>query len=230
MLSAIIVGKKPINKPIDQQIRVNAWLGLVRRKGLGLFQGYTNNASDKGTNEFRQLLTRMTLAHQHFPEHYPELSEERLLATLDVWLAPFLGDVNNLDQLIKIDIIEPLKNCFDWKTQTSLNSLLPTRITVPSGSSIAIIYQLDGPAKVSVRMQEVYGLSATPELCNGNISLLMDLLSPARRSLQLTEDLGGFWKGSYRSIQKEMKGRYPKHFWPDNPEQAKATSKTKAKM
>ena len=230
MLGAIVVDKKRINKAVDQQIRVNAWLEFVRRKGFSLFQGYTNNASDNGTNEFRQLLIRMTLAHQYFPKHYPEINEERLLTTLELWLAPFLGDVNNLDQLIKIDIIEPLKNCFDWEAQTNLNSLLPTRITVPSGSNIAIIYQLNGPAKVSVRMQEVYGLSATPELCNGNVPLLMDLLSPARRSLQLTEDLGGFWKGSYRSIQKEMKGRYPKHFWPDNPEQAKATSKTKAKM
>ena len=79
-------------------------------------------------------------------------------------------------------------------------------------------------------MQEVYGLSSSPEIAGGHISLLMDLLSPARRSLQLTQDLAGFWQGSYKAIQKEMKGRYPKHFWPDDPSQAKATNKTKAKM
>jgi len=79
-------------------------------------------------------------------------------------------------------------------------------------------------------MQEVYGLSSSPELCNGKLALLMDLLSPAHRSLQLTQDLAGFWNGSYRAIQKEMKGRYPKHFWPDKPESANATTKTKAKM
>ena len=79
-------------------------------------------------------------------------------------------------------------------------------------------------------MQEVYGLSSSPQIAGGNVSLLMDLLSPARRSLQLTQDLAGFWQGSYKAIQKEMKGRYPKHFWPDDPAHAKATNKTKAKM
>jgi ATP-dependent helicase HrpB len=79
-------------------------------------------------------------------------------------------------------------------------------------------------------MQEVYGLSSSPQLCKGKVSLLIDLLSPAHRSLQLTQDLEGFWKGSYHAIQKEMKGRYPRHFWPDDPAHAKATSKTKAKM
>ena len=114
--------------------------------------------------------------------------------------------------------------------QTSLDALLPKRLKVPSGSKISISYQLNGPAKLSVRMQEVYSLSSTPVLCKGKIPLLMDLLSPARRSLQLTQDLEGFWKGSYHEIQKEMKGRYPRHFWPSNPESATATSKTKKKM
>jgi len=172
----------------------------------------------------------MTLAHQYFPNDYPEISEANLLITLNTWLAPFLSNVNNLDQLKRVNLVEPLKNCFDWNRQTALDSLLPKQVTVPSGSKISISYQLKGPAKLSVRMQEVYGLSSTPELCKGKVSLLMDLLSPARRSLQLTQDLAGFWKGSYKAIQKEMKGRYPKHFWPDNPEQAKATNRTKAKM
>ena len=172
----------------------------------------------------------MTLAHQHFPERYPELSETVLLKTLETWLSPFLSEVKNLDQLKRVDLIEPLKNCLDWNLQTALDSLLPKRLLVPSGSNIAISYQLNGPAKLSVRMQEVYGLSSTPQLCQGKVSLLIDLLSPARRSLQLTQDLEGFWKGSYQAIQKEMKGRYPRHFWPDNPQEAKATSKTKAKM
>ena len=153
-----------------------------------------------------------------------------MLPTLSTWLAPFLSDVHNLNQLKKVDLIEPLKNCFDWNAQTRLDVLLPKRLKVPSGSNVAISYQLDGPAKLSVRMQEVYGLAETPQLAQGKVPLLMDLLSPARRSLQLTQDLARFWKGSYQAIQKEMKGRYPKHFWPDDPAQSKATSKTKAKM
>lgn len=230
MLNAIIVSKEPINSAIDEAIRTTAWIDLIQRKGFVLFNCCTNNREERDTNQFSQLLTRMTLAHQYVPEYYPKVSEPFMLATIETWLSPFLSDINNVDQLKRVDLVDPLKRYFNWNQQTELDALLPKRLRVPSGSDVPIRYQLDGAAKLSVRMQEVYGLSATPELCNGNVSLTMDLLSPARRSLQLTQDLDGFWKGSYLAIQKEMKGRYPKHFWPDNPAQAKATNKTKAKM
>jgi len=230
MLNAIVVNRMPINTVIDQDIRTSAWIDLIQRKGFGLFHCYTINLSEKDHNQFSQLLIRMCLAHQHFPDEFPEVSEVLILSELETWLSPFLSDVKNLEQLKKLDLVEPLKRIFDWNLQNELDSLLPKRLRVPSGSSVSISYQLNGPAKLSVRMQEVYGLSSTPQLCKGKVPLLMDLLSPARRSLQLTQDLEGFWNGSYQAIQREMKGRYPKHFWPDNPEQAKATSKTKAKM
>ncbi len=230
MLNAIIVNKKPINTPIDEATRTSAWVSLIQKKGFSLFHCFTNNLAEKDNNDFIQLLIRMTLAHRYFPQQYPLITEQHLLATVKIWLAPFLNEIKNLDQLRTFDLIAPLKNCFDWHLQTALDELLPKRLKVPSGSSISISYQLDGPAKLSVRMQEVYGLSSTPQLAKGKVALVMDLLSPARRSLQLTQDLEGFWKGSYFEIQKEMKGRYPRHFWPDNPESAMATSKTKKKM
>lgn len=230
LVNALVVSSKPINTTIDTQTRTNAWIDMIQKRGLGLFNCYTNNPAERDSNEFIQLLTRMTLAHQNFPNQYPPVNEQYLLATLNSWLSPFLNDIKNLDQLKKVDLIAPLKNCMDWNQQTALDALLPKRIKVPSGSNIPICYQLNGPAKLSVRMQEMYGLSSTPKLCEGKITLLMDLLSPAHRSLQLTEDLEGFWHGSYHAIKKEMKGRYPKHYWPDNPADAKATSKTKAKM
>ncbi|WP_353411110.1 ATP-dependent helicase HrpB [Arenicella sp. 4NH20-0111] len=230
MLGALVVRQKPINAPIDVDVRTTAWTSFIKKRGFAVFSMVTNNASVKSKNAFSQLLIRMTLAHRHYPNDYPEISEQSLLARVDSWLAPYLSAVNNLEQLKRIDLIEPLKNCFDWNLQESLNTLLPSSLKVPSGSTVAVSYQLDGPATLSVRMQEVFGMSATPELCNGKIDLLMDLLSPARRSLQLTQDLNRFWSGSYKEIQKEMKGRYPKHYWPDNPAQAKATSKTKARM
>lgn len=230
MLNALVVNKKTINTAIDEQTRTTAWIDLIQKKGFSLFNCFTNNLAERDTNDFIQLLTRMTLAHQSFPEEYTVISEQHLLTTLETWLAPFLSEIKNLDQLRRVNLIEPLKNCFDWNLQTALDELLPKRLKVPSGSNVSISYQLNGPAKLSVRMQEVYGLSSTPELAKGKIPLLMDLLSPARRSLQLTQDLEGFWKGSYHSIQKEMKGRYPRHFWPDTPESATATSKTKKKM
>ena len=230
MLNAIIVNKKPINTPIDEPIRTAAWINLIEKKGFSLFNCFTNNLTEKDNNDFIQLLIRMTLAHTHFSDEFPTINEQYLLSNLDDWLAPFLNNINNLDQLRKVDLVEPLKNCFDWNLQASLDALLPKRLKVPSGSNIPISYQLKGPAKLSVRMQEVYSLSSTPQLCQGKIPLLMDLLSPARRSLQLTQDLQGFWKGSYHEIQKEMKGRYPRHYWPSNPESATATRKTKNKM
>ena len=230
MLNAIIVTSNTINRAIDESIRTKAWLQLISKKGFNLFKCYTHNLEEKNSNEFSQLLTRMTLAHRYFPGDYPEVSEALLLNTLEEWLAPYLNEVKNFDQLKSFDLVTPLKNCFDWNAQTALESLLPKHISVPSGSTISISYQDDGLAKLSVRMQEIYGLSSTPILCKGKVALLIDLLSPASRSLQLTQDLAGFWQGSYKEIQKEMKGRYPKHFWPDNPAKAKATNKTKAKM
>jgi len=230
MLNAIIVNKKSINTGIDEAMRTSAWVNLIKKNGFSLFDAYTNNLAKRDSNAVIQLLTRMTLAHQHFPNDYPKINEKYLLASLDFWLSPFLTGIKSLDQLKKVDLIGPLKSCFDWSAQTALDVLLPKRLRVPSGTSIPITYQLNGPAKLSVRMQEVYGLSSTPVLGKGNIPLLIDLLSPAKRSLQLTQDLAGFWKGSYRAIQKEMKGKYPKHFWPNNPEVAIATNKTKKKM
>ena len=230
MIGSIVVDKSVINETVDESIRTEAWIRLIQKKGFGLFDCATNNVAEKDSNDFIQLLTRMTLAHRFEANDYPTVNEAFLLETLEGWLAPYLSDVHSLAQLKKVPLTEPLKNYFDWSQQTALDSLLPKRITVPTGSSLPVSYQLEGPAKLSVRMQEVYGLSASPVLCNGKVALLIDLLSPARRSLQLTQDLEGFWKGSYQAIQKEMKGRYPKHFWPDNPESAKATSRTKAKM
>ncbi len=230
MLGAITVNKMPINKPLDNETRTAAWIKLVKTRGFSLFDCYGNKVADRDTNQVNQLLVRMALAHQFFPENYPETNESLLLSTLECWLAPYLSDIKTLDHLKKLDLLEPLINRFDWTQQTQMESKLPKRIAVPSGSNIAISYQLDGPARLSVRMQEVYGLSSTPELCDGKLLLVMDLLSPARRSLQLTQDLSGFWRGSYQAIQKEMKGRYPKHYWPDNPATSKATTRTKAKM
>ncbi|MFL0809133.1 MAG: ATP-dependent helicase HrpB [Agarilytica sp.] len=229
-VGAIVVESKPIHTGIDDSVRVSAWIDLIHNKGFSVFDAYTNNPAERDRNPFIQLLIRMTLACQYFPEEYPEIGEQHLLASLEHWISPYLQGVKNIDQLKKLNIVEPLKNCFDWNEMQQLDTLFPHHIKVPSGSNIPITYQYTGPAKLSVRMQEVYGLSSSPTLAKGKLPLLIDLLSPAHRSLQLTQDLEGFWKGSYGDIQKEMKGRYPRHFWPDNPETAIATSKTKKKM
>ena len=172
----------------------------------------------------------MSLASQFMPDTFPAISEQQLIETADDWLGVYLQDINTLEQLKKFNYFEALQNCFDWTQQTALKTLLPLRLTVPSGSNIKINYQLDGPAKLSVRMQEVYGLTSTPMLANGKLPLLMELLSPGKRSLQLTQDLAHFWASSYRDVQKEMNGRYPKQFWPDDPANSAATNRVKSKM
>lgn len=219
-LGAITVSSQPSKQPLDKAQRTQAWLNLFSKHGFQLFNEQTDS---------EQLLTRMSLASTLLPESFPTINRDELRAHSQ-WLAPYLSDIKNLEQLKKFNYGEALKNCFDWQQQNALNELLPLRLTVPSGSNVRITYQLDGPAKLSVRMQEVYGMTSTPLLAQGKLPLLMELLSPAQRPLQLTQDLANFWQTSYRDVQKEMKGRYPKHFWPDNPATSQATNKVKSKM
>ncbi|MEM5549870.1 ATP-dependent helicase HrpB [Pseudoalteromonas neustonica] len=220
-LGAITVSSQPSKHRLDKSERAKAWLALFHKQGFELFN--EQNDSD-------QLLTRMCLASRLMPEQFPELTKQDLIDNAQAWLSVYLEDIKTLEQLKKFNYFSALQSCFNWQQQSALNDLLPLRVTVPSGSNVRIEYQLDGPAKLSVRMQEVYGMLSTPLLAQGKLPLLMELLSPARRPLQLTQDLANFWQGSYRDVQKEMKGRYPKHFWPDDPATSIATSKVKSKM
>ncbi|NOU51013.1 ATP-dependent helicase HrpB [Pseudoalteromonas sp. JBTF-M23] len=221
VIGSLIVDAKPCDKPIDVQARTQAWISLVHKHGLALFSQYP---------QVEQLLTRMTLAQRFYPQEFKQVDEAALLTNLNMWLAPYLDDIKQLDQLKKFDLANALNSILSWELQQRLGDILPVRIRVPSGSNIKVYYQLDGPAKLSVKMQEVYGLNDTPKLCDGQLSLLMELLSPAQRPLQLTQDLANFWQTSYKDVQKEMKGRYPKHFWPDDPSVAQATNKVKSRM
>ena len=220
-LGAITLSSQPSKQKLDKSERAKAWLSLFAKHGFALF----NEQPDA-----QQLLIRMSLASNLMPDKFPQINEQQLIQNAAQWLGVFLEDIKTLTQLKKFNYFEALQNCFDWQQQAALKALLPLRLTVPSGSNIKIEYQLDGPAKLSVRMQEVYGLTSTPMLANGKLPLLMELLSPGKRSLQLTQDLAHFWDSSYRDVQKEMKGRYPKHFWPDDPANSVATNRVKSKM
>ena len=220
-LGAITLSSQPSKQKLDKNERAKAWLNLFKKHGFALFNEQT---------DAQQLLIRMSLAYKLLPEQFPAITEQSLIDQADTWLGVYLQDIKTLEQLKKFNYFEALQNCFDWQQQTALKALLPLRLTVPSGSNIKISYQLDGPAKLSVRMQEVYGMTSSPLLAQGKMPLLMELLSPGKRSLQLTQDLAHFWATSYREVQKEMKGRYPKHFWPDDPANSVATNKVKSRM
>jgi ATP-dependent helicase HrpB len=159
-------------------------------------------------------------------EQWPDVSDQYLLATIETWLAPFLDSISKLSDFQRLDLQSILSGLLPWPLPRQLEELAPKTMTVPSGSSIKIDYT-QSPPVLSVKLQEMFGCLDTPTIANGKVKLMLHLLSPAQRPLQVTQDLAGFWQGSYSEVKKEMKGRYPRHPWPDRPEQALPTKYTK---
>ncbi len=157
---------------------------------------------------------------------WPDVSHEGLLERLDDWLGPWLDPVTLLQDFGKLDLTAILDARLSWDQQQRLQRMAPTRLEVPSGSSIRIDYSTSPPV-LAVKLQEMFGCEQTPTLADGKLALVVHLLSPAGRPLQVTQDLAGFWLSSYHEVKKEMKGRYPKHPWPDDPLLAIATRHTK---
>jgi ATP-dependent helicase HrpB len=157
---------------------------------------------------------------------WPDTSDEGLLSTIDQWLAPFLDGITRASDFTRIRLHDAMDTLLDWQARKRLDTMAPTSITVPSGSSIRIDYAADEPV-LAVRLQEMFGLADTPTIANGRIPLLMHLLSPARRPVQVTRDLRSFWKNAYPEVKKDLKGRYPKHHWPDDPWTAAPTARAK---
>jgi ATP-dependent helicase HrpB len=154
---------------------------------------------------------------------WPAVSDEALATTTDVWLAPWLDGVTRRDHLARLSLTEILRALLPWDKQRELDQLAPTHLQVPSGSNIRIDYLDESAPAVSVRLQEVFGLDATPRIGGGRVPITFKLLSPAQRPVQVTRDLASFWRGSYADVRKDMRGRYPKHYWPENPLEAEAT-------
>jgi ATP-dependent helicase HrpB len=145
-------------------------------------------------------------------------------------LAPYIDGLTRASQLEKLNLMEVIKSMLSWQQQKSVEQHAPDRITVSSGSNIRISYKADHNPTLAVRVQEMFGATETPTICRGQVPLLLHLLSPAQRPIQITSDLKGFWERSYPEIKKELKGRYPKHYWPDDPVLAVATKGVKRKM
>ncbi|MBI3563550.1 MAG: ATP-dependent helicase HrpB [Gammaproteobacteria bacterium] len=174
----------------------------------------------------RQWQARVDCLHRLQPQDWPLVDDTQLLASLETWLLPYIQDLTRLSQLKRVDLLAALRSLLTWKQQSQLDSLAPTHITVPSGSQIRLDYTRSPPT-LAVRLQELFGLADTPRIGGGRIPLVLHLLSPARRPVQITQDLAGFWAGSYHEVKKDLKGRYPKHFWPDDPAHAQATARAK---
>ncbi|WP_394695925.1 ATP-dependent helicase HrpB [Pseudoxanthomonas japonensis] len=157
----------------------------------------------------------------------PDLSDDALMATLDDWLKPAFAGKTRLDALGEDDLANALKSGMEWSLRQRIDQLAPTRITVPSGMERRIDYAHGQPPVLAVKLQELFGLADTPRVADGRVPLLLHLLSPGGKPLQVTSDLRNFWNATYAEVKKEMKGRYPKHPWPDDPWSAQATHRAK---
>jgi len=181
------------------------------------------------TRDLEQWRARVAFARANDPRAsaaWPDVSDAALLAAAGEWLAPWLEGITRRDQLGRLDLRGALHGLLDWDAQRRLDAFAPTHLTVPSGSRIAIDYS-SGVPTLSVRLQEVFGLTASPRVADGRVPVTMELLSPARRPVQVTRDLESFWSRGYHEVRKELKGRYPKHYWPDDPHDATATRRVR---
>ncbi|WP_175252591.1 ATP-dependent helicase HrpB [Pseudomonas sp. BMW13] len=190
---------------LDESARCRALVGLVRRKGLELLPW---------TPELRQWQARVALLREldlqaQGQSEWPDLADAALLASLDQWLRPFLGKVNRLSHFASLDLSAILQTLLPWPLPQRLDELAPRALSVPSGSRIAIDYT-ENPPVLAVRLQELFGLAATPRIAGGRLGLKLHLLSPARRPVQVTQDLASFWANTYLDVKKDLKGRYPK--------------------
>lgn len=175
-------------------------------------------------------LNNTAIKKQFADQPLPDFSEQTLSDTLDEWLQPYLNNENSLKQCFKLDLYSLLLNQLSWEQQQLINQLAPERISVPSGSAVNIDYSDPMQPVLAVRLQEVFGLCDTPTVLNGHCKLMMHLLSPARHPMQVTQDLNSFWKTTYHDVKKDLRGKYKRHYWPDDPFTAQATSKTKKQM
>jgi ATP-dependent helicase HrpB len=217
-LGAIRLGERRLENPDSERV-MSALLAGIRELGLDVLPW---------TKEARALRQRLAFARDvdtHAPRPWPDVSDDALLATLEDWLAPWLTNMSRRDHLARLDTTAIIAALLDWNQRQRLDELAPTHLQVPSGSRIPIDYS--AAPTVAVRLQEVFGLSTTPAVGGGRVPLTLQLLSPAHRPVQVTKDLASFWARGYMEVKKELKGRYPKHYWPDDPTTAVATARAR---
>jgi ATP-dependent helicase HrpB len=219
-LDALILEATPLIKPSSEAV-LAALLSGIRSLGLAALPW-----SDKA----RELQARLESMHFWQPEAgWPDVSDACLLQSLEQWLRPYLTGMRSAEQLRRLDLYAILCGMLDWQQQSRLEREAPTHLTVPSGSHVRLHYTPGESPVLAVRLQEMFGLADTPKICNNRVPVLLHLLSPAQRPVQITQDLHGFWQGAYHEVKKELRGRYPKHHWPDDPWLAQPTRRIKSR-
>ncbi len=217
MLGAIILEEKPLRDP-DPAGLAAAVAAQLRRESLSRLPW------DDGASALR---ARLAFCRHHLGDPWPAMDDAVLLERLEAWLGPDLAGVRRRADLDRLPLAGALLRLLPWDLRAKLDDLAPTHLGVPTGSRIRVDYTDPAAPVLAVRLQEVFGLTETPRVAGGRVPVTMHLLSPAQRPVQVTRDLAGFWRTSYFDVQKEMKGRYPKHHWPDDPLVAEPTRKAK---
>lgn len=216
-LGALVLEDRPLANP-DPEALCQAMIEGVRAMGL---------ASLPWSDGLVSLRQRVAFLRHHLGEDWPDLSDARLLADLPDWLGPYLAGITRRSHLEQVDLASALGGLLPSGARRDLDRLAPTHIDVPSGSHLPIDYASPAEPVLAVRLQEMFGLAQTPRIAGGKVALLIHLLSPARRPVQVTRDLASFWANGYRDVKSELKGRYPKHYWPDDPLIAEPTARVR---
>lgn len=219
LIGKLVISTQPLHNVNREEID-KAILNAIKKEGLSIL-----NWDD----DVKSLQNRILSVSAWHPEkQWPDVTTEHLMQTADEWLQPYIGKATSIADLKKIDLSEAIKYTIDYDMLQELEQLAPTRISVPSGSRIKLEYQGNGePPVLAVRLQECFGLADTPTIDNGRKQVLMHLLSPGFKPVQITQDLKSFWDNTYFEVKKELKRRYPKHVWPEKPWEEPATKSTK---
>ncbi|MRI33587.1 ATP-dependent helicase HrpB [Endozoicomonas sp. OPT23] len=215
-LGALILEQKPLQQPPSEAVSVAMQAGIIEA-GLNVLPW---------TKESQQLRTRIGFLARFNgsdDEGFPDVSDTALCNSIENWLAPYLDGCTRYEHLKKLNLKEILLSMLSWPQQQLLNEQAPERLKVPSGSRILINYENLEEPKVSARLQELFGMLETPLIGFGKQPVTIELLSPAQRPVQITKDLKSFWNNTYSEVRKDLKGRYPKHYWPEDPMEAEAT-------
>jgi ATP-dependent helicase HrpB len=215
-LGAIVLRERPLADPDQGRVR-DALVDGLRAEGLDLLRW-----PDSAT----RLRQRLALLHRALGEPWPAVDDDALLAAAPVWLGPELATARRRADLAKIDTHGALQRLLPWPAAGRLDELVPDRIQVPSGARIRVDYSADDPV-LPVKLQETFGWLDTPAVADGRVPVLLHLLSPAGRPVAITRDLATFWQEGYRQVRAELRGRYPKHPWPEDPTTATPTARTK---
>jgi ATP-dependent helicase HrpB len=221
-LDSIVLEEKPLPEIPTEAARA-AMLTGIRELGMDALPWTSESRDLQARIEFvRKLREPESPAHET-ARSWPAASDADLSAALETWLGPWLDGITRKEHIARIRLTDVLRSLLTWEQQRELDALAPTHIQVPTGSQIRIDYLDQSAPVISVRLQEVFGLDTTPRIGGGRVPVTFKLLSPAQRPVQVTRDLASFWRGSYAEVRKDMRGRYPKHYWPENPLEAQPT-------